>query len=89
MRDKNITTVEVKKDYGTHHYSRTMKYLEDITCPYCTYPDVWQETDPGDYYLGSCCICTACNSSFHELSPADLDQYSVGEQIKQATNDAK
>jgi hypothetical protein len=67
----------------SHSYPETWEKV-DMYCPACGKQEVWQEGSAGDYYVGECYTCAACESEWTIQGPHDAKNknisYSQGQQ---------
>jgi predicted RNA-binding Zn-ribbon protein involved in translation (DUF1610 family) len=50
--------------YKAGHHSKSRWKKGVLYCPACGKQGVWEEQDPGDYYVGSDYACTKCGAIF-------------------------
>jgi len=62
--------MRVIDQYDNHHYEGEWDKVDDTFCPSCGKQEIWNESGPGDYYVGSTYLCTACGSE-HYLDHSD------------------
>ena len=59
--------MKVLNEYpNSHHYWTEWKETK-LFCPDCGKQNIWAETGPGDYYIGSDFACLKCGHFFYML----------------------
>jgi transposase-like protein len=74
-------------DYGTHQ-RQTTYLMTTLFCPSCGKQTVWNEDDPGDYYVGETYVCTSCDSHFTIQGPNVIEPKEIEAQVVKQLREA-